>query len=124
MHLRYKCPESTELPDFTKIFISLKQFLETFKSSNVYLHVAPRLYLMKGKSGNLQLPLSTTILSSISSEIINLAAEYFLLYIKKKKKKTTLTEHIRADNKTSISNRFLHCTLQQNSLVKSTTDGT
>ena len=34
---------------------------------------------------------------------------------------TILTEHIRADNKTSILNRFLHCTLQQNTLVKSAT---
>jgi hypothetical protein len=41
-----------------------------------------------------------------------------------KKKKTTLIEHIRADNKTCISNRFFHCTLQQNSLVKSATCGT
>ena len=37
--------------------------------------VTPRLYLMKGKSENLQFPLSTTISSSISSDIINLATE-------------------------------------------------
>jgi hypothetical protein len=42
--------------------------------------VTPRLYLMKGESGNLQLPLSATISSSISSEIINLATE--ILFIK------------------------------------------
>jgi pentatricopeptide repeat protein len=65
--------------------------------------VAPRLYLMKGESGNLQLPLSTTISSSISSEIINLAAEFFYFFFY-----TTLTKHIRADYKTSILNRFLH----------------
>jgi hypothetical protein len=37
--------------------------------------VAPRLYLMKGESENLQFPLSTTISSSISSKILNLVAE-------------------------------------------------
>ena len=46
--------------------------------------VAPRLYLMKGESENLQFPLSTTISSSISSKIINLATEklfFFFIYI-------------------------------------------
>jgi hypothetical protein len=43
--------------------------------------VAPRLYLIKGESENLQLSLSTTISSSISLEIINLAAEYIYFFI-------------------------------------------
>jgi hypothetical protein len=37
--------------------------------------ITPRLYLKEGKSENFQFPLSTTIFSSISSKIINLAAE-------------------------------------------------
>jgi hypothetical protein len=45
------------------------------KSAFVGETVVPQLYLMKGESGNLQFPLSTTISSSITSEIINLAAE-------------------------------------------------
>jgi hypothetical protein len=53
--------------------ISVTQQYDTYLG----LPVTPRLYLMKGESGNLQLPLGTTILSSISSGIINLAAEYF-----------------------------------------------
>jgi hypothetical protein len=37
--------------------------------------VAPRLYLMKGESGNLQFPLSTTISFSITLRILNLVVE-------------------------------------------------
>jgi hypothetical protein len=37
MHLRYRCPWITELPNFNKIFISLKQFFETFKLGYVCL---------------------------------------------------------------------------------------
>ena len=73
---------------------------------------------MKGESENFQLPLSTTISSLISPKIINLAVEYIYIFY------TTLTYHIKADNKTSILNKFLRYTLQQNTLVKSATGGT
>jgi hypothetical protein len=50
--------------------------------------ITPRLYLMKGESGNLQLPLSTTNKTSTSSEIINLAAEYIFFFSKHSPYKT------------------------------------
>jgi hypothetical protein len=82
--------------------------------------VAPRLYLMKDKSENLQSPLSITISTSIPSEIIYLTAEYCLFFYK-----ITLLEHIRAEMITSILYRFVHCTLyDKTTLVKSATNNT
>jgi hypothetical protein len=83
--------------------------------------VAPRLYLMKDESENLQSPLSTTNSTSISFEFICLTTDFLFFYFYK----ITSIEHIKAEMMTSILYRFVHCTLHDRTiLVKSATNNT